>query len=100
MSVMHLTAENFNENIGSGRVLVDFWASWCGPCQMLGPLIEELAEEYKGRATIAKVDIDNEKKLAQRYGVMSIPTVILFEDGVEKNRFVGVQPKAVYTADL
>ena len=100
MSTVHLTEKDFDETIGNGRVLVDFWASWCGPCKVLGPLIDQLAEEYKGRVTVAKVDVDSEKKLAQRHGVMSIPTVVLFEDGVEKERFVGIQPKETYTAAL
>ena len=100
MGVVNLTSENFDEQIGKGRVLVDFWADWCGPCKTLGPVIEELATEYSDKAIVAKVNVDNEKKLAIRYKVMSIPTVILFEDGNEKKRFVGLQPKSTYSAEL
>ena len=100
MNVLHLTSANFDDKISNGLALVDFWADWCGPCRVVGPVIEELAEENEGSVTVAKVDVDSEKKLALRYGVMSIPTVILFENGAEKKRFVGVQPKATYQAEL
>ena len=100
MGVLHLTSENFDEAVKSGRTLVDFWASWCMPCKMVGPIIEELAVEYENRATIAKVEVDSARKIAIRYAVLSVPTVILFEDGVEAQRFVGVQPKEVYKQAL
>ena len=100
MSVLHLTADNFDEVIGSGPVLVDFWADWCMPCKMVAPIIDELAAEYAGRATVAKVDCDTQQELAQRYSVMSIPTVIVFKDGLEAQRIVGAQPKAAYQAAL
>ena len=100
MSVQHLTTENFNQAISNGKVLVDFWASWCGPCKMVSPIIEELAVEYDGKATIAKVNTDDESALAEKYGIQGIPTVIMFENGVETNRFVGVKPKEVYQAAL
>ena len=100
MSVLHLTAENFDEIIGRGRVLVDFWAGWCMPCKMVAPIIEELATEYENSVSIAKVDVDNNSEIAARYGIMNIPTVILFEDGVETKRFIGVQPKETYAAAL
>jgi len=100
MSVLRLTSENFDEAISSGKTLVDFWAGWCGPCQILSPVIEALAEDAEGRATVAKVDIEEESALAARYRVMSIPTVILFENGAEAKRFVGVQPKEAYLAEL
>ena len=74
-------------------VLVDFWAPWCGPCTMLGPIIEQLGDEMDGKAVIGKVDIDEEPDLAARYGVMSIPTVILFKNGEEAARMVGLQSK-------
>jgi len=100
MSLLNLTAGNFDAAIASGRFLVDFWAGWCMPCRMVAPVIEALAAEYQGKVTVAKVDIDNESALAARYDIMSIPTVILFNDGVEVKRFVGVQPKETYEKEL
>lgn len=93
MAVLHLTKDNFQETITVGKSVVDFWAAWCGPCSMIAPSIEALAEKYDGTINVCKVDIDTEPELAQQYGVMSIPTVILFEDGVEKSRIIGVQPQ-------
>ena len=98
MSIIHLTTADFDEKTGSGKFLVDFWADWCGPCKMVAPVIEELSVEFEGKVTVAKVDVDSEGTLASRFGVMGIPTVILFEDGAEKQRFVGVQPKEAYAA--
>ena len=100
MSVLHLTAEDFDTTIGSGRVLVDFWAGWCMPCKMVAPIVEELAAENEGKLTVAKVDVDSNGDIAARYGIMSIPTIILFVDGEEKERFVGVQPKEKYAAAI
>ena len=100
MSALHLTAENFDDTIKTGRALVDFWAGWCMPCKMVAPVIEELAEEFKDNVTVAKVDVDVNQDIAARYGVMSIPTVILFNDGEETKRFVGVQPKEKYVSAL
>jgi len=92
MAVLHLTKANFDETIAEGTVMVDFWASWCGPCRMLSPTIESLAEKYEGKAKVCKVDVDAEPELARRFGVMSIPTIIVFKDGVEMSKRVGVQP--------
>ena len=100
MSTLHLTTANFDEEIGNDRALVDFWAAWCGPCKMLGPVIDELAEEYTGRVKVVKIDVDNEKELARRFKIMSIPTVILIENGAEINRFVGVKEKDEYKAAM
>ena len=100
MSTLHLTSENFDEETGSGRALVDFWATWCGPCKMLGPIIDELAEEFAGRAKVCKIDVDNSKDLARRFKVMSIPTVVILENGEEINRLVGVKEKEEYAAAL
>lgn len=75
-------------------VLVDFWASWCGPCKMIAPVIEELAEDYKGRVKVCKLNVDENGKTAQDYGVMSIPTMIIYKNGEEVQRLVGYMPKA------
>lgn len=95
MEILHLTTDDFEKTIGSGTVLVDFWAGWCMPCKMLAPVIEEIAQELKD-IKVCKVDVDAEAGLAMEFGVMSIPTVIIFRDGQEIKRFVGVQPKDVY----
>ena len=77
-------------------VLVDFWAAWCGPCRMVGPIIDELSNEYDGKAVIGKVDVDSNQEFAAKYGVRNIPTVLLFKDGELIDRKVGVSPKQVY----
>lgn len=77
-------------------VLVDFWAAWCGPCRMVGPIIDELSNEYDGKAVVGKVDVDSNQEFAAKYGVRNIPTVLLFKDGELVDRKVGVSPKQVY----
>ena len=77
-------------------VMVDFWAAWCGPCRMVGPIIDELSNEYDGKAVIGKVDVDSNQEFAAKYGVRNIPTVLLFKDGELIDRKVGVSPKQVY----
>ncbi len=101
MALIHFNQEGFDRALeGKSLMLVDFWATWCGPCRMLGPVIEQLAEDYEGKdVIIGKVDVDENPELAQRYGVMSIPTVLLLEDGKEIDRKVGVMPYEAY-ADL
>ena len=76
---------------GTGVVLVDFWASWCGPCRMVGPIIEQLAEEYAGKVTVGKVNVDEESALASEFAVVSIPTIIIFKDGKQVEKLVGVR---------
>lgn len=100
MGILHLTKKDFDNTINSGTVLVDFWAGWCMPCKMLAPVIDEIAEELKDSVKVAKVDVDAEGELALEYSVMSIPTVILFRNGREDKRFVGVQPKEAYMQAL
>jgi len=95
MSEVILNEENFKSEIASGVVLVDFFATWCGPCKMLGPVIEELANEYSGKAKIAKIDVDQGPHVAGEFGVQSIPTIIIFKDGQEVDRMIGFQGKEV-----
>ena len=96
MAAAHLTKADFGEKIKTGVALVDFWAEWCGPCKMAGPIIDELSTDYAGKVLVGKVDVDAEGELAQKFGVMSIPTVILFKDGVELARQVGFAGKQGY----
>ena len=99
MSVKHFSNDTFQSEVlqGSGPILVDFWAPWCGPCKLLGPVIDGLADELSGKAVVGKVNIDDEPDLAAKYGVVTIPTIILFKDGQEVNRLVGVQSKLTLT---
>lgn len=95
--VKHIVSEEFDRFLEEKKVaLVDFWATWCGPCRMVGPVIEQLAEEYDGKVNVGKVDVDAEGGLAQQFGVMSIPTVVLFENGKEVERRVGAMPVTEY----
>ena len=75
-------------------VLVDFWAEWCGPCRMVSPIVEELAEEYEGKISFAKLDVDQNPRTASQYGIMSIPTLLIFKDGNPVSNIVGFRPKA------
>src|SRR6478752_9047129 len=95
-----VTKENFKDTVSQGVSLLDFWAPWCGPCKMQLPIVEELSEELKGTATIAKVNVDEERELASKFGVMSIPTLILFKDGQPVDKMVGVQSKDALKAKI
>ncbi len=87
---------NFDEIVLQAKtpVLVDFWAEWCGPCRMVAPVVEELAEEYEGRISFVKLDVDQNPKTASKYGIMSIPTLLLFKNGSPVSNIVGFRPKA------
>ena len=99
MSVQKLNQNNFNNAIANGTALVDFYADWCGPCRMVSPIVDEIAEERRDIA-VGKVNVDDENALAMKYGVMSIPTLIVFKDGKEAARIVGARPKAAILAEL
>ena len=81
-------------------VLIDFWAVWCGPCKMIGPIVEELAEEYDGKVKIGKLDVDNNQQTAVKYGVKSIPTVLLIKGGEIKDTIIGAVPKSVFVSKI
>ena len=96
MAELKITRENFENEVMKSNipVLIDFWAPWCGPCRMMGPIIEQLAEEYEGKAKVGKVNVDEEGELSQAFGVMSIPTIVLIKDGKVVKQAVGARPKA------
>lgn len=102
MAELKITRENFENEVMKSNipVLIDFWAPWCGPCQMMGPIIEQLAEEYEGKAKVGKVNVDEEGELSQAFGVMSIPTIVLVKDGKVVKQAVGARPKAEVEAML
>ena len=92
-NILHLNVTNFQKEINNGVVLVDFWAAWCMPCKILAPILNETATEIKGNARIGKLNVEECQIIASKYGVRSIPTMILFKNGKEINRFVGVKQK-------
>ncbi|WP_200762726.1 thioredoxin [Nitrosophilus alvini] len=97
---LELNASNFDSTIKDGVVLVDFWAPWCGPCRMIAPVIDELAEEYEGKAKICKVNTDEEQDIAIRYGIRSIPTILFFKDGELVDQMVGAASKQAFKEKL
>ena len=100
MSEIIFTESNFKDETASGVALVDFWAPWCGPCRMVGPIIEELSGDYQGKIKVGKLNVDDNPRTAMSFRVMSIPTVILFKDGQPVETLVGAMPKSAYQARL
>jgi thioredoxin 1 len=94
MSTIEITDTNFENDVlqSNAPVLIDFWAEWCGPCKMISPIVEEVASEYTGRVKVGKVNVDHSPQVASKYGIRSIPTLLLFKDGEEKHRLVGAVP--------
>ena len=95
MSVLKITGDNFQEEVlkSNKPVLIDFYADWCGPCRIMSPIIDQIAEEMKEEIKVGKVNVDNNQELAMEYGVMSIPTIVIIENGEVKNTLVGVRDK-------
>ena len=99
---IEVTDSNFEEIVLKSQkpVLVDFWAEWCGPCRMIGPLVEELSKDYDGRALITKVDVDSNAGIAARFGIRNIPTILFFKNGEVAGKQVGAVPKSILSAKI
>lgn len=99
-NVLEITDKNFQETIKTGVTLVDFWAPWCGPCRMLGPVVEQLAADFTDKAKIGKLNVDDNQQTAVAFSVNSIPTILIFKDGKLVKQFVGVQSKDALTKEI
>lgn len=101
-NLLELTNETFDEEIGSSELplIVDFWAEWCGPCRMVAPVLEQIASENAGKIRLAKLNVDDAPAVAQRFNIMSIPTLMVFKDGVMKKKIVGAKGKGQLLEDL
>jgi thioredoxin 1 len=98
---LQFTDGNIKEAINSGKpVVVDFWAEWCGPCRMVGPIIEELAKEYEGKVIIGKLDVDENTETPQEYGIRNIPTILFFKDGQIVDKQIGAAQKSAFVAKI
>lgn len=102
MADVTITDSNFDSEVLKAKepVLVDFWAVWCGPCQMQGPIVEEVAKAMAGKAKVGKLNVDENPRMAQKYGVMSIPTIMVFKSGMVVKQFIGVQSKEILLGEL
>ena len=100
--VLHVTDQDFDERVikGKGVILVDFWAEWCGPCRMVAPVLEELAVEYEGQITVTKLNVDENRETAARFGIQSIPTILFFKDGSQVEQIIGALPKSTIKAKV
>ena len=100
--LLQVTDKTFDEEIFNSDVpvIVDFWATWCGPCKMVAPVVEELAKEYEGKIKVAKMDVDNNRETPARFGIRNIPTIIFFKGGEVTNTIIGAQPKSAIEAEL
>lgn len=99
-NIIHLNDKNFSNYTKNGVILVDFWAEWCAPCKMLAPTLNQIADETKGKVKVAKLNVDLSPSTAAKYKIRSIPTVIIFRNGKESKRIIGIKPKDVYLKEL
>jgi thioredoxin 1 len=97
---VELSNDSFDATIAEGVTMVDFWAPWCGPCRMIAPVVEELAEDFEGKATIAKVNTDEEQEISVKYGIRSIPSILFFKDGEMVDQMVGAASKETFAEKI